>query len=297
MTNTQRKSGPIVQSFEETAVATHMFKAAMCYLGEPIVDALPTPENPGPPFFCTVALPAGVGHTNSHYHPGYSFLIFPTGGYGLGEKFFPAGTVMITDPRAATGECYPAPEGSTEFAFYESQWGGTPFFLNTDDPRGTKMLGELGAFGTQFAQQTPPGPVPGASETVLDRSKHAIKRARFTAYTAQLGPKNFTAVPTANDPRPYVTLVEFEPDAIIPEHCHDGLVGMTVVDGTIEVCGEPRSNDVLLKFPPYTPLSVKVGKQPARAIFYFESGKAAIPIFEDDSVAGVSDVQAMFGKA
>jgi hypothetical protein len=159
------------------------------------------------------------------------------------------------------------------------------------------MLEQSGAVGAQFVRQTPPGPLPGASETVLDRDKHAIKTEGFTAYTAQIGPKNFTAVPTAKDPRAYVTLVEFNRGAIIPEHHHDGIVAMTIVDGTIEVCGQPRGNDVILKFPPNTPLSVKVGKEPARAIFYFASGKAAIPIFKDDSVAGASAVQAMFGKA
>lgn len=290
------KTGPIIQSVAETAYTTNMFTASACVLGTPLETA-PSPENVGPPFLAVTDLPKGVSTTNSHYHPGYSFLMFPTGGYGLGDKFFPANSCLVTEPRAETGECYPHPDGTTELAFYESQWGGTPFFLDTTDPRSTQMMRDLGIVGDRFVESEGPGIIPGASEFLLDRDKDGIKTAGFTGYPAQVGPKAFGTIPTSSDPRPYAVLVEFNPGAIIPAHYHEGISVISIVDGTIEVCGQQQTSDVILKFPPNTEMSLVVGNEPARAVFFFDSGKAAIPVFADPTVEGAEAVQAVFGKA
>jgi hypothetical protein len=73
--------------------------------------------------------------TGSHFHDGYGMLMITNGEYQVTGTMCGTGTVTMTEPRHASGECIPGPLGAKEIIFFESGHAAIPFFKDKSDPR------------------------------------------------------------------------------------------------------------------------------------------------------------------
>lgn len=285
---------PTIINISENSFHTAVMDSAAFPVGEPGAGVY-TAEDPGPPVQAVAICQPGTS-MNSHYHDCYSVLMFAEGSYDIGNVLYGPGTVVMIEPRAESGECLPGSDGVLEFAFYANSYGTIPFVVDPTDPRGIEMFDQMPDGGAYFRSLKAPGANKEARAYTLDYDKDGIVTPGFTAYPCQVGPAGFGAIPSAADPTPFVALIHFNPGCEIPAHSHDGWSSVTVIDGDCEVSGVAGGPDTVAMFEPGTPVSFKVGAAGARAFLCFDSGKCAIPVFENPSDPAVLSLLATLPK-
>jgi hypothetical protein len=281
---------PTIIRLEEAEIHTPVMDSVAFSLGEPSTDMC-TAENPGPPVQAFARCQPRTS-VNSHYHDCYSVLMFTEGSYDIGNVLYGPGTVVMIEPGAESGECFPGPSGVRELGLYATTYGTIPFFIDPSDPRSVEMINQMPDGGAYFRSLKPPGSNKAARAYTLDYGKHGIVTPGFTAYTCQVGPAGFGAVPNAVDPTPFAALVHFNPGCEIPTHSHNGWSSIVVIEGECKVSGITQAPYVAALFEPGTPVSFKIGPAGARAFLCFDSGKCAIPVFEYPSDPAVMSLLA-----
>ena len=258
---------------------TSMFYATTVQLGPDGIADVPDPDSKRPYFgFARV----GYGQTTgSHFHDGYSLLMFTEGGYEVGGETFSAGTVILIEPRVPTGECVPAKEGVTELYIYENGYGAIPFFKDLNDPRTKALFESYPPFKNVATSRPRPAEDPNAKVHTLDRGRHGRKGHGLTVYPCQIGPAGFGASPEPNGTRPFALLLEFDPRTAIPTHAHAGWNSLVVYEGEIDVSGTrvQKGNSAILE--PGVAVALKAGSTGASILRFFDTEAAAIPRFQD----------------
>jgi quercetin dioxygenase-like cupin family protein len=285
------KTAPIIVDWPANAFKTDMFTSSSWLMGEK-PEQLTSAEHPGPPMIGVATCEPGTS-TNTHYHAGWSVLMIVEGSYDVLSGQLAEGTVILGEPGHLTGECAPGPNGVRELLFFNSIYSAVPFFIDEDDTRSKTMLDQLPPDHAHFRTLTPPGPDYTSGVTRLDREKHKLEGSQLTLFPLQIGPKGFGALPDPQDGQCYAALFEFKPGARLPLHSREGWSAVSVIDGDVKVCGVTRKSDVGIVFEPGTPASFDIGPAGARAFFFFENGKAAIPQFDNPDDPAAAELLAM----
>jgi hypothetical protein len=182
------------------------------------------------------------------------------------------------------------PQGAREFVVYPYAYASVPFFTHPEEPLEKSIFDSLPDRGA--AWRSLPTPTawhnpPPVTRNPLDRIKHARKANGFVAYLCQLGSKDWSAEYDYYDSTPYVMLVDFEPNAMIPAALHNGWSAVGVIDGSIDVSGIPSTEGALTLFEPLAKQVFKAGPNGSTVMMFFDSGRAAFPVWENPTSATV----------
>jgi hypothetical protein len=177
-------------------------------------------------------------------------------------------------------------EGVREFAMYPNGYASMALFKDYNDPVVAALFRSLPDGGASFRSRPAPAAwksIPPHTPNPLDRQKHARKAGGATLYTCQVGPTAWGAVFDYYDPNPYVMLVDLEPDASIPASLHNGWSGVGVIDGTVDITGVTSTEGSFVLFEPLARQQFKAGPKGASLIIYYDSGRAAFPVWDNPS--------------
>ncbi len=262
---------------------TSMFYATTIQLGPAGVVDQPDVESKRPYYGF-----ARVGHgqtAGSHFHDGYSLLMFTEGEYEIAGETYGAGTVTLIEPRVPTGECVPGREGVTELYIYDSGYCTIPFFQDLADSRTVELYESFPALKERALSRPRPPADPSAKAVTLDRSKHGRKGRGVTLYTCQIGPAGFGASPDPRGTRPFALLLEFEPGTVVPAHSHSGWSSLVIFAGSAEVNGLMLQKENSVHIEPDAEVALKIGDRGASMLRFFDTEAAAMPRFANPADA------------
>jgi hypothetical protein len=180
------------------------------------------------------------------------------------------------------------PEGAREFVIFANGYATIPLFKDHSDPFVKSLYKALPDGGAAWL--TRPNPPawknrPAPTPHPLDRATQARSSNGVTVYLCQLGPLAWSAEFDYYDPTPYVALVEFEPDATMPANWRNGWSGAGVIDGMVDVNGMKSTEGSFLLFEPLARQRFTAGPKGSSVIMFFDSGRAAFPVWEKPSDA------------
>ena len=78
-------------------------------------------------------------------------------------------------------------------------------------------------------------------------------------------------------------LVDLEPNASIPVSRHNGWSGVGLIDGTVDATGVNSTEGSFVLFEPLARQHFTAGPKGASMIVYYDSGRAAFPVWDDPS--------------
>jgi hypothetical protein len=178
------------------------------------------------------------------------------------------------------------PEGAREFVIFTNAYATIPFFTDPTDPLVQSVYKSLPDGGAAWRSRPTPAkwkdPAPRIRNP-LDRAKHARTARGVTTYLCQLGPRAWSTEFDYYDPTPYVALVDFEPGASIPASWHNGWSGVGVIDGAVDIAGIDSTEGAFVLFEPLARHQFKAGPKGASVIMFFDSGRAAFPVWDNPS--------------
>lgn len=270
-------------------LVTSMYTVSQIQLGPAeVMSEVPRPDGLCP----LIALVAVQPDTQFRplIHDGLSLAVYlPTLQFKRSERYAQPVRVRFDGVRPtrefSKGGMSPA-EGVREFAMYPNAYAAMPLFKDRDDPVVTALYRSLPDGGAAFrARPNPPAwkSVPPPTPNPLDRQKHARKARGATLYPCQVGPGAWGAIFDYYDPSPYVMLVDLEPGASIPASRHNGWSGVGVIDGTVDVAGVTSTEGSFVLFEPLARHRFKSGPKGASMMIYYDSGRAAFPMWDDPS--------------
>lgn len=278
--------GKVVQ-LDPKPLATPMFTSTQLQLGhEEVIAGIPRPDDLCP-WVGLASVDPGMRYA-PHMHDGYGLLVMlpglkPNPGSRRTEPVEIGFDGARTMRKYNDGGVAP-PEGAREFVIFANGYATIPLFKDHDDSFVKSFYKSLPDGGASWrSRPNPPAwkNRPAPTPHPLDRAKHARTANGVVTYLCQLGALAWSAEFDYYDPTPYVALVEFEPNAVIPPNWRNGWSGVGVIDGAVDVAAIPSTEGAFVLFEPLARHRFKAGPKGATVMMFFDSGRATFPVWDD----------------